>query len=221
MTRRGGRSSGGGPRGARPRPGEGQTDSPEAAPRETSALDSGHVGQVRPRVWGTELRGSLAREHGWGRRLPFRAEENELDQSRHLHLRRRLRALGYIGRNGARRCNRHGGGNRSKDRGSRGAEKAGAGARGPEVAIRHRHRKLDAEGLRGGRGFRGLRGGRGFRGQHCPDPHRNGDQSGANSEDFRPHTEHLKAKRHQCSVGCRGGQALGRLGTGWRAGAST
>lgn len=64
-------------------------------------------------------------------------------------------------------------------------------------------------------------GGRGFRGQHCPDPHRDGDQSGANSEDFRPHTEHLKAKRHQCSVGCRGGQALGRLGTGWRAGAST
>lgn len=114
---------------------------------------------MRPRVWGTELRGSLAREHGWGRRLPFRAEENELDQSRHLHLRRRLRALGYIGRNGARRCNRHGGGNRSKDRGSRGAEKAGAGARGPEVAIRHRHRKLDAEGLRGGRGFLGCAGG--------------------------------------------------------------
>lgn len=76
-------------------------------------------------------------------------------------------------------------------------------------------------GRRRGRGFRGLRGGRGFRGQHCPDPHRDGDQSGANSEDFRPHTEHLKAKRHQCSVGCRGGQALGRLGTGWRAGAST
>lgn len=115
-------------------------------------------------MWGTELRGSLAREHGWGRRLPFRAEENELDQSQHLHLRRRLRALGYIGRNGARRCNRHGGGNRSKDRGSRGAEKAGAGARGPEVAIRHRHRKLDAEGLRGGAGLPGMRRGRGFRG---------------------------------------------------------
>lgn len=72
-----------------------------------------------------------------------------------------------------------------------------------------------------GAGLPGLPRGRGFRGQHRPDPHGDGDQSGANSEDFRPHTEHLKAKRHQCSVGCRGGQALGHLGTGWRAGAST